>query len=177
MKISWFPAYTILCFNYGPPPLNLINPSGKRSLWNKFQMTYGSRGWRTYIPAQIMQDIVSCNLKLYTLLLHKLCTIIPKRNCIAFTLESPVCECHISLATLLHSFLLCPKTQSFWIDICSIMSEVMNTHWARAFAYYSWQIWDIQKIKHRTPTFSFPLPHIGKEINSQGMERCNCPYF
>lgn len=41
---------------------------------------------------------------------------------------SPVCDkCHSSVATLLHSFALCPRVQLFWIDICNIMSGVMNT--------------------------------------------------
>ncbi len=41
---------------------------------------------------------------------------------------SPICDkCQSSVATLLHSFALCPKIQSFWVDVCSTVSEVMDT--------------------------------------------------
>ena len=41
---------------------------------------------------------------------------------------SPICDkCQSSVATLLHSFVLCPKIQSFWVGVCGAMSEIMDT--------------------------------------------------
>lgn len=40
---------------------------------------------------------------------------------------SPMCDkCKTSVATHLHSYVLCPKIYSFWTDIFNIMSEVMG---------------------------------------------------